>query len=189
MLCGPGNFRGRFFFYHKGVVMIAGLDRLIRGVERMVIWIAALGGVVILVQMVWISYGVFTRYGLGKPDRMVTEATALLLFPVAFAGLAYALREDAMPKVTMLVDSFPRRIQHIFAIINHAIMLGVGIFFAYAGVSATIRALNSGVASEILHWSRWLFWAPGAMALVLFAAYVALRLVRLIVTPPSSGDF
>lgn len=168
--------------------MDTGLNRLIRGVERIVIWAAALGGLVVLVQMLWISYGVFTRYGLGKPDRLVTEATALLLFPVAFAGLAFALREDAMPKVTMLIDNFSRSTQRVFAIINHVIMLGVGLFFAYAGVSATIRSFNSGVASEILHWPRWWFWAPGATALVLFAFYVALRLVRLIVTPASEGE-
>ena len=68
------------------------LDRLIAVVERFVIWLAGAGAVIVLVQMAWISYGVFVRYGMGKPDRMVTEATALLLFPVAFAGLAYALR-------------------------------------------------------------------------------------------------
>ena len=165
-----------------------GLDRLIRNVERLVVWVAAAGGVVVLVQMLWISYGVFTRYGLGKPDRLVTEATALLLFPVAFAGLAFALREDAMPKVTMLVDLLSARAQRIFAIINHLIMLGVGVFFAYAGVSATARSFSSGVASEILHWPRWWFWAPGAAALVLFALYVGLRLVRLIRTPAAEGE-
>jgi len=169
--------------------METGLDRLIRGVERIVVWAAALGGIIVLVQMLWISYGVFTRYGLGKPDRLVTEATALLLFPVAFAGLAFALREDAMPKVTMLVDRLTPRMQHVFAIINHIIMLGVGMFFAYAGVSATIRSFNSGVASEILHWPRWWFWAPGAAALLLFAFFVALRLLRLILAPaPTEGD-
>lgn len=165
-----------------------GLDRMIRGTERLVIWAAGAGGVIVLVQMIWISYGVFTRYGLGKPDRLVTEATALLLFPVAFAGLAFALREDAMPKVTMLIDRFSARTQRIFAIINHVIMLGVGLFFAYAGVSASIRSFNSGVASEILHWPRWWFWTPGAAALVLFAFYVALRLLRLIRTPATEGE-
>lgn len=168
--------------------MDTGLNRLIRSVERIVIWAAALGGIIVLVQMLWISYGVFTRYGLGKPDRLVTEATALLLFPVAFAGLAYALREDAMPTVTMLVDRFSTGTRRIFAIINHTLMLGVGLFFAYAGVSATIRSFNSGVASEILHWPRWWFWAPGATALVLFALYAGLRLIRLIVTPASEGE-
>ena len=168
--------------------MDTGLDRLIRGVERIVIWAAAAGGIIVLIQMLWISYGVFTRYGLGKPDRLVTEATALLLFPVAFAGLAFALREDAMPKVTMLIDLLSTRTQRVLAIVNHVIMLGVGLFFAYAGVSATIRSFNSGVASEILHWPRWWFWAPGAAALVLFAFYVALRLIRLLTPHASEGD-
>lgn len=165
-----------------------GLDRLIRVVERAVIWLAGAGAAIVLVQMLWISYGVFTRYGLGKPDRMVTEATALLLFPVAFAGLAYALREDAFPKVTMITDQLSPGVRRMFDIVNHILMLGVGSFFAYAGVSATIRSFNSGVASEILHWPRYAFWAPGALALVMFSFYAALRLIRLIRSPAPSGD-
>jgi TRAP-type C4-dicarboxylate transport system permease small subunit len=166
-----------------------GLDRLIGGVERAVVWMAGVGAVVVLVQMLWISYGVFVRYGLGKPDRMVTEATAMLLFPVAFAGLAYAMREDAYPKVTMVTDRFGPPMRKVFAIINLILMLGVGLFFSYAGVSATIRAFNSGVASEILHWPRYIFWAPGALALLLFSFYAGLRLIRAIRTPATSESF
>lgn len=159
------------------------LDRLLESVERVVIWLAGAGAVIVLVQMVWISYGVFVRYGLGRPDRMVTEATALLLFPVAFAGLAYALREDAYPKVTMLTDHLPPKLQKVLNVINLALMLGVGLFFSYAGISATLRAWNSGVASEILHWPRYLFWAPGALALLVFTFYAVLRLIVAIRTP------
>lgn len=165
-----------------------GIDHLIRRIERAVVWLAGAGAVVVLIQMLWISYGVFVRYGLGKPDRMVTEATALLLFPVAFAGLAYALREDAFPKVTMFTDQLRPSLRRLFDIINHILMFAVGSFFAYAGVSATIRSFNSGVASEILHWPRYLFWAPGALALVLFSFYAALRLIRLIRNPAPSGE-
>ncbi|WP_171182189.1 TRAP transporter small permease [Ruegeria sp. HKCCD8929] len=165
-----------------------GIDRLIRITERAVVWLAGLGAIVVLIQMLWISYGVFVRYGLGKPDRMVTEATALLLFPVAFAGLAYALREDAFPKVTMITDQLRPGLRRLFDIVNHILMLGVGGFFAYAGVSATIRSFNSGVASEILHWPRYMFWAPGALALVVFSFYAALRLIRLVRDPAPSGD-
>ena len=159
------------------------LDRWIGAVERGVVWLAVFGGVIVLIQMLWISYGVFVRYGLGRPDRMVTEATALLLFPVAFAGLAYALREDAFPKVTMVVDRLGPGARKAIDIVNHLVMLGVGGFFAYAGVSATNRAFNSGVASEILHWPRYWFWAPGAVALLVFTLYTLLRLIRLIRTP------
>ncbi len=166
-----------------------GLDRLVTRVERQVVWLAGAGAVIVLIQMVWISYGVFVRYGLGKPDRMVTEATALLLFPVAFAGLGYALREDAFPKVTMMTERLAPRLRKAMNVINLTLMTGVGLFFSYAGVSATIRAWNSGVASEILHWPRYMFWAPGALALVVFTFYAALRLVQAIRAPalPEAG--
>jgi TRAP-type C4-dicarboxylate transport system permease small subunit len=163
--------------------MDTGLDRVIAGVERLVLWFAGLGAVIILIQMVWISYGVFTRYALNAPDRMVTEATALLLFPVAFAGLAYAMREDAYPKVTMLTDMLPPLGRKLVGILNLAIMAGVGIFFSMAGLNATRSAFMSGSSSEILLWPRWMFWAPGATALVLFSVYTALLLTRLIRTP------
>ncbi|MDC0947810.1 TRAP transporter small permease subunit [Gammaproteobacteria bacterium] len=162
---------------------MSGSDRLITQVERAVVWMAGAGAAVVLVQMLWISYGVFTRYVLGEPDRMVTEATALLLFPVAFAGLAYALLEDAYPKVTMLTDRLPPRGRKGIAIINLLLMLAVGLFFSVAGIDATIRAYHSGASSEILLWPRWLFWGPGALALLLFSFYAALRLLRLVKTP------
>jgi TRAP-type C4-dicarboxylate transport system permease small subunit len=163
--------------------METGLDRLIGRIEKGVVWVAGAGAVIVLIQMLWISYGVFTRYALGKPDRIVTEATALLLFPVAFAGLAYALREDAYPKVTMLTDLLGAAGRKLITVLNYLIMLGVGGFFAYAGVSATIRSFNSGASSEILLWPRWMFWAPGAFALILFTLYAALRLIRILNTP------
>jgi len=163
--------------------MQTGLDRLIGRAERAVVWLAAAGAVVVLVQMVWISYGVFTRYALNAPDRMVTEATALLLFPVAFAGLAYAMREDAYPKVTMLTDILPRGWRKAAEIVNMTLMLGVGLFLSLAAVSATIGSYHSGASSEILLWPRYAFWAPGALSLVVFSIYAGLRLLRLIRTP------
>lgn len=163
--------------------MQTGLDRLIGRVERAVVWLAAAGAVLVLVQMVWISYGVFTRYALNAPDRMVTEATALLLFPVAFAGLAYAMREDAYPRVTLLTDRLSPTGRKAAEVVNLCLMIGVGLFFSLAGVSATIRSFQSGASSEILLWPRYAFWAPGALALLLFSLYAALRLIKLIRTP------
>jgi TRAP-type C4-dicarboxylate transport system permease small subunit len=156
---------------------------MIHQTERLLVWLAAAGACIILVQMVWISYGVFTRYVLNAPDRMVTEATALLLFPVAFAGLAYALREDAYPRVTMLTDRLPAMGRKIVDIFNLALMMAVGVFFSASALNATIRAFNSGASSEILLWSRWLFWAPVSISLVLFTIYAAMRLVKAILAP------
>lgn len=52
--------------------------------ERIAKLLIYLGGFVVLIQALWISYGVFMRYVMNSPDGMVTEATALMLVPVAF---------------------------------------------------------------------------------------------------------
>ena len=115
------------------------LNTLIRQTERVTLWLAALGGFIVLIQMTWISFGVFKRYVLGSPDGTVTEATALLLFPVAFLGLAYALKENAYPTVTYAVDALQGKARKVLLAINLLLMVGVGLFFAYAAGVATYR--------------------------------------------------
>lgn len=157
--------------------MLAGL---LRSIERLAVWLAGLGALIIIVQMLWISYGVFQRYVLGSPDGTVTEATALLLFPAAFLGLAFALKEDAYPKVSFLPDALGPRGKRRLEVVNLLLMIVVGGFFAIAAVDATLNSFRSGAASEILLWPRYLFWAPGAVALVVFTVYVVLKLVVLL---------
>lgn len=159
------------------------LANALRRVERLAVWLAGLGGLIIVVQMVWISYGVFMRYVMSSPDGMVTEATALLLFPAAFVGLAFALKEDAYPKVTFLPDALGPRGRHALAVLNMGLMVIVGGFFALTAVSATMNSFASGAASEILLWPRYLFWAPGALALLVFTVYAGLRLADLLLNP------
>jgi TRAP-type C4-dicarboxylate transport system permease small subunit len=159
------------------------LLRLLQGIERLAVWLAGLGACIIVLQMVWISYGVFMRYVVSRPDGTVTEATAMLLFPAAFLGLAYALKEDAYPKVSFLPDALGPRGRHWLQALNLLLMILVGGFFAIAAVDATLNSYSSGAASEILLWPRYLFWAPGAVALVVFTAHVALKLAVLLTTP------
>ncbi len=158
--------------------MQATFDRLFGAVSKVVLGLTALGAIVVLVQTFWITYGVFMRYVMNKPDRYVTEATALLLVPVAFAGLAFALKEDAYPKVTMVVERLPQAAQRFVAVLNLVIMIGIGTFFAAAAIYATYRSYSSGSASEILDWPRVYFWFPVAFSLVTFNIYAALLLIR-----------
>ncbi len=135
----------------------------------------AAGAVVVLALAAWVSYGVVMRYVFRSPDAVVTEATALLLFPVAFAGLAYALEMDAYPRVTVLVDKLPPRAAQFLEGACRLMMSAVGGFFALAASQAAVRDFHSGAASEILLWPRWIFWTPSAAALWLFALLAALH--------------
>ena len=156
------------------------LTQLLKSVERLAVWLAGLGALIIAVQMVWISYGVFMRYVMSSPDGTVTEATALLLFPAAFLGLAFALKEDAYPKVSFLPDALGPRGRRWIDALNLLLMVIVGLFFSITAVSATLNSFESGAASEILLWPRYLFWAPGAVALLVFTFYTCLRLAILL---------
>ena len=164
------------------------LAALLRHTERLAVWLAGAGAAIIVVQMLWISYGVFMRYVMSRPDGTVTEATALLLFPAAFLGLAFALKEDAYPKVTFLPDALGPRGRRRLEILNSLLMILVGGFFSIAAVDATLRSFVSGASSEILLWPRYLFWAPGALALVVFTLYVVLKLAVLIAAPESRPE-
>lgn len=163
--------------------MLGFINRATKTVEWLVVALAAIGAAIIVIQMVWISYGVFMRYVIGRPDRMVTEATALLLFPVALVGLAYAMREDSYPRVTLLTDALRPGLQKLIALMNGAIMVLIGVFFSITTINATIRAFNSGASSEILNWPRYLFWGVAATALTVFTLYATLRLLQIALQP------
>lgn len=164
------------------------VDRSVKAVEWLVLALALAGAIIIVVQMLWISYGVYMRYVVGRPDRMVTEATALLLFPVALLGLAYAMREDSYPRVTLLTDALGPGLQKLLALLNGGIMVLIGVFFSITTVNATKRAYISGASSEILNWPRYLFWGVAATALCVFTLYAALRLIQLALGPAKQKD-
>lgn len=148
--------------------------------DRAAILMAGVGAAIILVQTIWISYGVVMRYVFRSPDRLATEATALLLFPVAFTGLTYALREDALPRVDILTEVLWVRARQLIAIVNMGVMVSVGGFLAVTAVRATYSSYLSGAASEILVWPKFIFWVPTALSLVIFTLYAGLRFAWLL---------
>ena len=168
--------------------MLSLLRRLEQLFASLGVLTAAVGAGIVIVQMLWICYGVVMRYGLRSPDRMATEATALLLFPVAFVGLTYALKEGALPRVTIFADMMPSGVRRVLDIFNAFVMLAIGCFFAAAALRGTFNSYATGAASEILLWPRYLFWAPVALALMIFSAYAAIKAVLLVVDAPGGRD-
>ncbi|WP_235869266.1 TRAP transporter small permease [Veronia nyctiphanis] len=122
------------------------------------------GAAIVLIQAIWISYGVLVRYVFNEPDGTVTEATALLLVPVAFMGCSFALLNDAYPKVTIFRDKLTGKAQVILDRFNFFVMVLIGVFFTTAAGKAMVKSFSSGAASEILLWPRFWFWIPVVLA-------------------------
>ena len=160
------------------------LDRLEQWLTRFISLMLLGGCVLILVQAVWISWGVFARYVLRDPDEMVTEATALLLVPLAFVGIAYALQEDAFPKVTMLIDKLPAAIANRIRLFNLVLMTLIGGFFTVVAGSATIRSYTTGAVSQIIEWPEFAFWAP---VCVFIGTFTILGIIRVATALTASG--
>ena len=160
------------------------LDRLEQWLARLISLMLLGGCVLILVQAVWITWGVFARYILRDPDEMVTEATALLLVPLAFVGIAYALQEDAFPKVTMLIDKLPAAIANRIRLFNLVLMTLIGGFFTVVAGSATIRSYTTGAVSQIIEWPEFAFWAP---VCVFIGTFTILGIIRVATALTASG--
>ena len=117
------------------------------------------------------------------PMAGAEELTRYFLICLTFLAGALVSLEGGQIRMEEFQAMLPERPRFFLQLLIDAVGIGVFAFFAYAGVSATIRSFNSGVASEILFWPRYLFWAPGAISLLLFTLYATLRLIRLIRSP------
>lgn len=137
-------------------------------IKSLVIALTACGALLLIVQILWIAWGVYSRYILRDPDPYVTEATALFLLPLAFVGMAYAMTEDAFPKVTIFSDRLPPKIALYVRFLNSVIMFAVGLLFAVTTGTAAFRSFNSGAASNILGWPEFSMWLPVFICLVIF---------------------
>jgi TRAP-type C4-dicarboxylate transport system permease small subunit len=159
---------------------------LLPWVDRLSEVLAGAGAVIIVIQTLWISYGVMMRYIFNRPDLYVTETTALLLVPTAFLGLSYALKMNALPRVTMITSCLPARAGRFLDFLNMMIMFFVGGFFAWAATNGFFRALKTGASSEVLSWPRSWFWAPVAISLIIFCVVLAIKFVVAVTTEPES---
>ena len=95
---------------------------------------------------------------------------------LAFLGLAFAMKEDAYPRVSFLLDATRGRPVHKWIRGGtDLVVIVVGLYFSFASVNATVKAFSSEAASEILLWPRFYFWIPSALAIVFFTLYALVR--------------
>lgn len=146
---------------------------------------AVLGIALLLAQTAWINYGVLARYVFASPDRSVTEATSLMLVALAFLGLPLALRADAIPKVTFLIDALPARARWLVQLLNALLIVLVGLFFSYMSASAALRTFKSGIKSEVVGWPEYMVWGTVAFSILLFTVTAVRQLVALAAARPA----
>lgn len=143
--------------------------------DKITVYLAYLGGVIIVIQSLWIGVSVFARK-LGHPDPYVTEITALMLLPLAFLGMSYSLKVNGYPEVTLLNEKLPINIAKFFTKVKYFVIFLIGLFFTLTLYKAFTLAYASGASSEILEIPRTYVAFPTLVSMIFFNIYSLYKL-------------
>ncbi|MFK2822671.1 TRAP transporter small permease [Arcobacter sp. YIC-80] len=143
--------------------------------DKITVYLSYLGGVIIVIQSLWIGVSVFLRK-LGYPDPYVTEVTALMLLPLAFLGMSYSLKVNGYPEVTLLNEKLPTKIAKFFNKVKYLVIFLIGIFFTLTLYKAFTLAYVSGASSEILEIPRTYVAFPTLASMIFFNIYSLYKL-------------
>lgn len=87
------------------------MDKLIRILERLPLYIGVLGAWLVAPLVVGSCYEVFSRYVLGRPTVWAFEAGTLMTGANFLLGMAYTLRQGAHIRVEAFYDLFSPRVR------------------------------------------------------------------------------
>lgn len=98
----------------------------------------------ILLMILIIFFGVFTRYVLGNPLPFVDEYSGFLLALIIFLGLAYALKTKGHVSVDIVIKMLPHRITAYLEAANLIVALGFVILILIATTQLTTDSFAEG---------------------------------------------
>lgn len=152
--------------------------------ERIAIWWALLGGVLLIaiVLVTVTNVGAFaldklarlaggTVSGLpGYEDfvRLAISAAALMLFP-------YCQLVRGHVAVDLFADMTSRRVQRALDTFSLVAMSALALFLAYWMILGMAETRADGALSRVLGWPEWPFYLPGIVSLLLWAAVAAVQ--------------
>lgn len=101
---------------------------------------------ILTIMVLVIIYQVFSRQLLGTTPAW-TEALSRLLFVwVGFLGIAYGFKEKLHIGVGLVVNLFPKKIQHVFDYFAKVLIIGFGVIMIYYGWQFTQLMSGSTIA-------------------------------------------
>jgi TRAP-type C4-dicarboxylate transport system permease small subunit len=133
------------------------------------------GGAVLLLSMVLISFDGIFRYALSKPIPGAFEISGVLLCIIVGLFICYAEYKGAHVEVTALTRFLPSRIKNVVKIIDRFLILIVVGLFAWRSVINTIAgvSINEGKAAFVLIpvWPGRIALSLGFVLICLFEIY------------------
>lgn len=160
---------------------------LFRSMRETIYWLngllAVLAGWCILAIAAFSTYGVFSRYVIGRPDSWSYPVSAYLLAFVVFFSLAKALQEGVHVRIEFIVSMLPNRIAVAVQFVADIIVLAFSSLFLWVLWKVFYQSYVSGRIDEsVLGWPlvfiQWVLPFGAAMFLLTHVLMVISRIVE-----------
>jgi TRAP-type C4-dicarboxylate transport system permease small subunit len=120
------------------------VGKYVRSAVKFIGYLGMLGVVVIMLIM---TVDVILRYFFNKPFLWSFDLVEFVMVGCVFFGLAYTELRDGHVNITLVFDHFPPRIKPFISILNHLIMLAIGILITWQGYVLTADSFRVGRVS------------------------------------------
>lgn len=125
--------------------MTTGLKKIADIFDRIVNLMAILAGVMLISVMLFVGFGVFTRYFLNRPIAWGVELTEVSLLWFTLLNATWLLRRDGHVKMGIIVEQFKPGTQTIIDGITSTISALMFLIFAIFGVQITWESFEKGL--------------------------------------------
>lgn len=140
-------------------------------------WLSRVGVVALFAMMTLTVVDVAGRYLFNAPLLGAYELTEFLVLILIYAFLGYTQSKKRHVCVEIVMDSAPKRISRIVALVNHLLCLGLFMLMAYMGLKKALDLFQVGEVSPNLVIPNY----PFVLFLVLGSLAMCIEYVRDIV--------
>ncbi len=163
--------------------MLSGLIKFKKGMTVALNWGLILAVLLLVVDVVW---GVFTRYVMGEQAKWTEELARFLLIWVSLLGGAVAFGTKGHLGVDYFVGKFDPEARKLMAVVAHLIVLFFACaIFVYGGWRVVSDALAMEQMTSALRWKMGHVYLALPISGVFMAIYTIENLVETLVTPAS----
>ncbi len=149
-----------------------------KAVDRISFAFAFLSGIMLLVCVLAVFYGVVARYVIHRPPSWVIEASTYLFIWFSFLAMAQALRDETHVRVTLVISNlFSQKMQALLEMAQYFLCLVYGSILSVYGIIAVKESFALGDESMMVHMPMWIIHLSIPVGILLFNLQAIRKLI------------
>ena len=131
------------------------MNKIAITIENIVIWLGKIAYALVLVEIIFVLFSIFTRYVLGNPMRASVEFDQILIVLIVSLGSAYVLQVEGHICVEFLLDHVKSKWRYLIIGVNSLFgvgFVGILLYFSYFFVNSSLKIHELTQGMGILLW-------------------------------------